>query len=116
MNLSIKIDLLKLKGASLVNLKGKEATKACIVILVEDRNLYHGEKGVYMDISAFAMKESKYDQTHILKESIAKEAYQAMSDDERKALPIIGSIKELKAQTVQPTETLEPEQHDDLPF
>ena len=41
-NFSIKTDLLKLKGAFVTNLKGKTATKRCLIIPVDDAGLFIG--------------------------------------------------------------------------
>ena len=46
-NFGIKIDLLKLKNSFVTNLKGKAATKRCLVIPIDDSGVYLGEKGVY---------------------------------------------------------------------
>jgi hypothetical protein len=119
-NYSIKIDLLKVSGAALVNLKGKTATKQCIVIPTEDAALFVGEKGVYLSLQAIELKEAKYEQTHLLKEEVESEKYKAMTDEERKKIPIVGGMKKLehKPQPMQATTTTEIESEDvnDLPF
>lgn len=55
-NFSIKTDLLKLKGAFVTNLKGKTATKRCLIIPVDDAGLFIGEKGVYLNLTAIEMQ------------------------------------------------------------
>ena len=118
MNQSIKINLTKLTGASLVNLQGKTATKQCLVIPIENSGLFVGEKGVYLNCSAFELHEPKYGQTHLVKLSQEKEVWESMSDEERNALPILGGIKQLVAVAMQPTETMTPVpgEGEDLPF
>ena len=86
-NYSIKADLLKLKGSFLTNLKGKTATKRCLVIPIDDSNLFVGEKGVYLNLTAIEMREERYGDTHVLKQSLPKDVYQAMTDEERNAQP-----------------------------
>lgn len=49
-NFGIKIDLLKLKNSFVTNLKGKAATKRCLVIPIDDSGVYLGEKGVYLNL------------------------------------------------------------------
>ena len=45
-NFGIKIDLLKLKGAFMRNLKGQTATKRCLIIPVDECDgIFLGEKG-----------------------------------------------------------------------
>jgi hypothetical protein len=115
-NLSIKINLAKLAGAGLANLKGKSGTtKECIVIPVEDANLFIGEKGVYLDLTALEYREQKYDNTHFVKQSVPKDLYTGMSEEERNSQPIIGSVKPFVPAKMQATNEYEP-QHDDLPF
>ena len=43
-NFSIKVNLLKLTGAFLTNFKGNTTTKRCVVIPIDDSNLFLGEK------------------------------------------------------------------------
>ena len=122
-NFSIKTDLLKLKGSFLTNLKGKTATKRCLVIPIDDSNLFVGEKGVYLNLTAIEMREERYGDTHVLKQSLPKDVYQAMTDEERNAQPILGSLKPLEpapAKQRQVTQTTDAatavEEPDDLPF
>lgn len=122
-NFSIKADLLKIKGAAMINLKGRTATKRCLVIPVDDSGLFVGEKGVYLNMTAVEMQEPKYGDTHCLKVSLDKDAYKALSEEERKAIPIIGGMRELESQarTMKVTQSIDATQavenpEDDLPF
>lgn len=121
-NLQIKVNLTKIPGAALVNLKGKEATKQCIVIPVEDAHLFVGEKGVYLNLTGIAFKEPKYDDTHLIKQSLDKETYSAMTKEQQDAQPIIGGIRPFVSTTVpmQASGTMEIEpaagEGSDLPF
>ena len=106
MNQSIKLDLLKLKGAAVVNLKGKTATKRCLVIPIEDAQLFLGQKGCYLNLTAIEMQNSQYGDT----------VYDAMTEEERNAQPIIGSVKPLikQAPAIEASNIVANE--DDLPF
>lgn len=122
-NFSIKTDLLKLKNSFVTNLKGKTETKRCLVIPINDAQLFLGEKGVYLNLTAFEMREERYGDTHVLKQSLPKDVYQAMTDEERNALPLLGSLKPLEpapAKQMQVTQTTDAatavEEPDDLPF
>lgn len=120
-NLTIKINLTRIKGAALVNLKGKTATKQCVILPVEDCGLFVGEKGAYLDLVALAYRDPKYDQSHFVKQSIDKDIYNAMTEEERGTLPIIGSVKELVRNQMKATDTVEYADYqeigkDDLPF
>lgn len=104
-NFSIKTDLLKLTGAFVTNLKGKTATKRCLIIPVDDSGLYLGEKGVYLNMTAIEMREPKYSETHCVKVSLGKERYEAMTEEERRAQPIIGGMRQLERQAAEMTVT-----------
>lgn len=59
-NFGIKVNLAKLNNVFLRNVQGKESTKRCIVIPIEDNWLFEGEKGgIYLSLSAFEYKEKK---------------------------------------------------------
>lgn len=94
-NFSIKEDLLKLRGAFITNFKGRTETKRCLVIPVDDSGLYVGEKGVYLNLTAIEMENPQYKETHCIKQSIDKEIYEALSEEQRQALPIIGGMRPL---------------------
>lgn len=122
-NYSIKADLFKVKGAALINLKGKTATKQCLVIPVEGSGLFVGEKGVYLNMTAVEMRDPRYGDTHCVKISLDKDAYNALSEEERRAIPILGGLHEIErqtqamtaARTVDMTANSDAEA-DDLPF
>lgn len=122
-NFTIKADLLKLRGAFMMNLKGKTATKRCLVIPVDDAGVFVGEKGVYLNLVANEMQEPKYGDTHFVKVSLDKDAYNALSEEERKAIPILGGMHEIepKQRTMVVSQTVDAAQavenpDDDLPF
>ena len=122
-NFTIKEDLLKLKGAFVTNIKGKTETKRCLVIPIDDSGLFAGEKGVYLNLTATELREPKYEDTHCLKVQLDREAYNDMTDEERRAIPIIGGMHEFQTQTrtMRVTQTLDAATQienpdDDLPF
>ena len=101
-NYGIKIDLLKLKGAFMRNLQGKAATKRCLIIPVDDCDgVYLGEKGCYLNMTAIEMREPRYNDTHCIKPDIPKEQREAMSEEEQKAIPILGGLHAIEAQVQQ---------------
>ena len=121
-NYSIKTDLLKLKGAFVTNLRGKTATKRCLIIPVDEAGLFVGEKGVYLNLTAIEMQNPKFSETHCVKVSLDKERYDAMTEEERQAQPIIGGMKQLErkqsemAVTGQIDDSQAFEDDNDLPF
>lgn len=117
MNYNIRLNLSALDSAAVLNIQGKEAKKRCIVIPIEDNDMFEGEKGVYLDIAASEVKEPKYGDTHVLKVSLSKERYNALSDEEKKKIPIIGNMKPI-VRRVAVAQDFTPFQEDvnDLPF
>lgn len=101
-NFSIKIDLLKMRGAFVQNLRGSTATKRCLVIPVDETDgLFVGEKGVYLNLTAVAMEQARYSDTHYIKPNLDKDAYYALSEEARRAIPIIGGMHELQSRAAQ---------------
>ena len=101
-NYGIKIDLLKLKGAFMRNLQGKSATKKCIIIPVDDCDgMFLGEKGCYLNMTAIEMQNPQYTDTHCIKPDIPKGQREAMTDEQRNAIPIIGGLHAIERQPQQ---------------
>ncbi len=123
-NFSIRLDLLKLQGAFTRNLKGKTATKRCLIIPVDDNDcVFLGEKGCYMNVSAFETRNNQYGDTHLVKPDIPKEKRERMTEEERNAVPILGNMRPIQPQqgtvsgTMQSTDFVnEQGEAEDLPF
>ena len=123
-NFSIRLDLLKLQGAFTRNLKGKTATKRCLIIPVDDNDcVFLGEKGCYMNVSAFETRNNQYGDTHLVKPDIPKEKRERMTEEERNAVPILGNMRPIQPQqgtvsgTMQPTDFVnEQGEVENLPF
>jgi len=118
-NYGIKIDLLKLKGAAVRSLQGKTATKMCVIIPIEDNDcIFHGQKGVYLDLTAFEMSNPQYGETHLIKGDIPKDKRDKMTEEERRANPILGGMKELQRRqaTAPAADVFAPSNDDDLSF
>lgn len=97
-NYGIRIDLLKLKGAFMRNLKGKTATKRCIIIPVDDcDSIFLGEKGCYLNMTAVEMENPQYNDTHCIKGDMPKEKREGLSREQlREQQPIIGGMHLIK--------------------
>lgn len=110
----------KLEGAFVSNLRGRHATKRCVCIPIEDADLFEADNGaVYLNCSVFEMREEKFGKTHIIKQSLSKDRYDAMTDDERRELPILGNLSPMEErQREAPTggPTMDLPEDDDLPF
>jgi len=96
MNKNIKIDLTAFAGVGTINLTRKDSkVKRCLVIPIEENHLYEGEKGIYADFIAWEMREKKENgATHLIKQSLPKEVREAMSEEEKRALPIFGDLRD----------------------
>lgn len=92
--ISGKINLLQLFAVRKM-INGQAGLTECLVIPIQKNKLFIGEKGVYLDLIAFDIKEPKegFKDTHILKQSFSKEVRDAMSEDELKKLPILGGLQ-----------------------
>ena len=115
-----KINLLNLHAAKRYE-KGAAGMVECLIIPIAKNKLFVGEKGVYLDFIGFDIKEPKADSkdTHIVKQSLSKEERELMTDEQLKAMPILGNLSVwsgtgTEKPPVSSTETLQPT--DDLPF
>lgn len=117
-NHSIKVDLLKVKGSFVTNIQGKTASKRCLCIPIDDSGLFLGEKGCYLNLTAIELQNPQYTDTHCLKVSFDKSVYEQMTEEERKAQPIVGGMHELVRQNGGMTvrTTVYPSDYEDLPF
>lgn len=126
-NHGIKVNALKYKNACVLNLKGRNETKRCLVVPIEDNHLFVSadEKGapkaVYLDFNAFALREPKYEQTHLIKQSLPKDVRESMTKEDLDAMPILGGMKTLDTTSNNAAQTCsapfaQPEENEDLPF
>lgn len=118
MNYSGKLDLLKLQGAFAINIQGKTATKECVCIPIKDNHLFVGEKGIYLDLSAreIAPEKRVSGDSHIITQSLPKDVFNALTEEEKKNRPILGSMREFQPQGMEITQTVKPSAEEDLPF
>lgn len=90
-NLNIKINLSKLNGVVKIHNEKKNADY--IAIPIKENFLYQGEKGVYLNLTAFQQKEVKFGDSHYIKNQIPSDVYNKMTDEEKKNQSILGSCK-----------------------
>jgi DNA-binding cell septation regulator SpoVG len=92
-NISIKINLRQLKSA-VRTMKSASGEIECLIIPINQNHLINGEKGIYIDMQAYELKEKKADRkdTHLIKQGFPKEVFDAMSDEEKKTTPILGNL------------------------
>ena len=117
MNCNVKIDFAKLNKVGVANIQGKTGKVKCVVIPVEDNEIFLSEKGgIYKDFTAIELKEERYGQSHLVKPSIPSEKYKAMTEDEKKAVPIVGALMPIKSKEVEVKAEAVVDDDDDLPF
>ena len=84
-NYGIHFNALKYVNSGVLNIKGRSETKRCLVVPIEDNHLFESvnedgsPKAVYLDLNAFALREPKYEQTHIVKQSLPKDVRESMN-------------------------------------
>lgn len=91
--ISTKINLAALKNAAIIT-SGKNKDVDCILIPIEQNNLYRSDKGaVYLDLIGFEtpVDKRKGKDTHLVKQSLSKEIQDKMTEEEKKAMPILGN-------------------------
>jgi len=92
-NISTKLNLAGLKNAAIIK-SGKNKDVDCILIPIEQNHLFKSEKGaVYLDLQGFEYKNPKEGSkdTHLVKQSLPKEVFTKMTDEEKSAMPILGN-------------------------
>lgn len=89
-NLNIKINLSRLNDVCRISDKnGIEY----VAIPIKKNFLYQGEKGTYLNLTAFCQDNDKYGDSHYIKLQIPSATYNKMTDDEKKKQNIIGSAR-----------------------
>ena len=115
-NLNIKLNLQNLNCACRFE-KSKSGLVECLVIPIEINHLFKGEKGIYLDLTAFELKEPKDKRTHLVKQQMTKEIFKAMTDEEKRNTPILGDVTPFEFKEAEPVSNSEPlNEGSDLPF
>lgn len=125
-NYNLKINLLKLKWASIQNITGKSKTVPCLVIPITDNpelyySVHEGVPSLSFNGTVYELKQaSTYGDTHLIKPSLNKEAYEQLTEEERKKILIVGNLKPYKTESQTPsvttTASIEGNEANGLPF
>jgi hypothetical protein len=122
-----KLNLLQLHAVR-KTLKGKDGDVDCLVLPIEKNHLFVGEKGIYLDLIAFEVKNPQDrplpdgkvipGDTHLVKQSLPKELREKMTEQEKNEQPILGNLRISDSFTEkEPVSSPEPtSEQDDLPF
>lgn len=92
-DLSIKINLRQFKSI-ISEVKGKNGNMVkCLILPIAENKFVEGEKGVYVDLVGFQLKEKIADRkdTHLVKQSLPKEEREKLSKEQLQSMPIIGN-------------------------
>lgn len=107
-NLNIDIDLMKFANAGVVSIQGRGEVKKCVVIPIEDNDIYISAdeqtgkaKAAYLHLTAWKSKEEKYGRTHYITQNLSEEFKDAHKDEERRPILGNGSPVQPKANAVQ---------------
>lgn len=128
MNYSLKIDVKKLNKAFVMPIQGKTATVECVCIPTSE--FYKGKNGeLYSNIEIVERKNGagQYGDTHFAKQQLEKASYQALTEEQRKNIPILGNFQPSKfgnvetvvaeeVKATQPTHTKPQPTFDEVPF
>jgi hypothetical protein len=116
-NFSTKLNLASLKHSRKL-LKGASGEIDCLIIPINENNLFKGEKGLYLDLYHIELKNPKEGQTntHLVKQNLPKEMYEKMSDEDKKAMPILGSSTVWTPTSNEAALVEAIGENDDLPF
>ena len=66
----------------------------CLILPIAANHLFEGKDGaLYLDLTAFELKEKKEGQTdtHLVKQQLPADVFKAMSDEQKKSTPILGN-------------------------
>lgn len=101
-------------------IKGQSGDIECLVIPIAQNNLFKGEKGVYLELTGFEIKNKANGSkdTHLVKQSLPKEIYEKLTDDQKKAQPVLGShiLWSSQSGTMGEAPIVVQKENDDLPF
>ena len=123
MNYSLKIDVKKLNKAFVMSIQGKTASVECVCIPTTE--FYKGKNGeLYCNMEIVERKQvGQYGDSHFVKQQLEKESYKALTEEQRKSIPILGSFQPSKFGNVETVvaEEVKPQNavnttNDEVPF
>lgn len=118
-NYNIKIELDKLPGAKIMDIKGETKIRRCVVIpidnergtVVDEYTKFDHQSGgvttkplahVQLLVTAYESSNQSYGSTHYLKPQVSKEFFERMSEEQVRNLPFIGSLSPWVKTAAQP--------------
>lgn len=112
-NFNIRIDLDKIPGAKVMDIKGETQTRRCVVIpidnargtVVDEYTKFDNNLGavttrplahVQLLATAYESASQGFGSTHYIKPQVSKECFERMTEEQTRALPFIGSLRPCK--------------------
>lgn len=94
-NLLISVNLTKLNRVGRVLLDDHNGKKIdCIAIpIAYNQLIVSANNEVYLNMVAWASENLRDGQTHLVKPSVPKVIFEKMSEEQKRAIPIIGNVK-----------------------
>lgn len=91
----IRIDMLKLKGASVKNVNDENGQpKRYLVIPIDEADgFYVGQKGCYFSMRATPLQNRKYEDTHCVRAVLSKDRFQSLTKEQLMEVPILGGMQ-----------------------
>jgi len=78
--------------SAIKQIKGKSGMVDCLIIPLKENHLKADDKGnIYVNISG-GFSEKMSNATHWIKQSLKKEEYDKLSDEQKKEMPFLGSL------------------------
>jgi len=125
--LTSSIKLNKLKKVAVAKIKGKKESLECVIIPVKENHIFVDKKQGLIVLDLQHNEVNNEYGSHIVKQNFPKEVWNAMSEEERKEIPILGNTKTWPAASEKEEEPEEVEDtsdeggipmddDDDLPF
>ena len=97
-NYNIEVDILKLRGAKIADVRGNRETRRCVCIPIDDVAgtvvCASGEESCLLKLTAFALRVPVDGKTHRLKPAFGKETLDRMTDEQIRQVPFVGTMRQ----------------------
>lgn len=95
--MEVSVNLAKLKHVVKTTKNANLEDIEVLILPIKENGLYKGEKGsISLNIKAYELKDPRSEgrkvTTHILKQSLEKDKYASMTEEEKRERPIIGNL------------------------
>lgn len=102
MNYNVKLNLSKLRRVKYL----QKDDDLYICIPMKANQIFNGQKGMYLELTAFELKNRQFNESHLVKLSVPSKVLKELSDEQKRELPIVGSLSEFGSQLVTSENTI----------